>query len=92
MEQQLLDSDQQTLNQVWQNYEDRYPDQIEILIPIEEESEEEEEEEEGITLEELDLDYDSDEEEDEERLDCRYCSGCYYCEDTVDYDMQNEIN
>jgi hypothetical protein len=92
MEEQQLYSGQQPLYQVWQNYEEKYPDEIEILIPIEESDNEEEQEEEGITLEEIDLDYDSDEdEEDDEREDCRYCSGCYYCEDTMEYDGQNEI-
>lgn len=90
MEQQLLYSDQQLLDQVWQDYEEKYPDQIEILATIEETDDEDEDDE--ITLEELDLDYDSSEdEEEEEQTDCRYCSGCYYCDINLEFDIRNEV-
>lgn len=100
MEQQLLYSDQQLLNQVWQDRTE-----IDILITIEESEEEEEEEEVTIapspedvysgrvSLQEIDLDYDSseDDEEEEEQTDCRYCSGCYYCDINLEFDIRNEI-
>jgi phage gp36-like protein len=103
----LPHSDQQLLDQAWNDIqnqiddyiEDRYPEPLEVLLPTEEEYEitiapsPKDVLEGRVTLEDLDLDYDSDtdDEEDEERLDCRYCSGCSYCEYVAEYDGFNEV-
>jgi hypothetical protein len=105
----LPHSDQQLLDQAWNDIqnrieeyiEDKYPEPLEVLLPSDEEEYEvtiapspKDVLEGRVRLVDIDLDYDSDtddEEEDEERLDCRYCSGCSYCEYVAEYDGFNDV-